>query len=126
MPLEISPVFIVRSARETIAFYQDALGFEVVFQVPAQDPFFAILHRDGAQLFVKEVGVDPVPNPTCHRDARLDAFVYTPDPDALAAEFEQRRAKFHTPLGDTHDDLRGFEIQDPNGYVLFFGRPIQR
>jgi hypothetical protein len=24
---------------------------------------------------------------------------------------------------DTHDGLRGFEIQDPDGYVLFFGRP---
>ncbi len=27
------------------------------------------------------------------------------------------------PLKDTHDGLRGFEIRDPDGYVLFFGRP---
>jgi len=24
---------------------------------------------------------------------------------------------------DTHDGLRGFELKDPDGYVLFFGRP---
>jgi len=29
------------------------------------------------------------------------------------------------PLKDTHDGLRGFEICDPDGYVLFFGRPRQ-
>ena len=30
---------------------------------------------------------------------------------------------FSVPLEDTHDGLRGFEICDPDGYVLFFGRP---
>jgi hypothetical protein len=32
-------------------------------------------------------------------------------------------AAFSVPLEDTHDGLRGFEICDPDGYVLFFGRP---
>ena len=32
-------------------------------------------------------------------------------------------AAFSVPLKDTHDGLRGFEICDPDGYVLFFGRP---
>jgi hypothetical protein len=27
------------------------------------------------------------------------------------------------PLADTQDGLRGFEVEDPDGYVLFFGRP---
>ncbi len=54
---------------------------------------------------------------------RLDAFVYAPDPDALAAEFADQGAAFSKPLMDTHDGLRGFEISDPDGYVLFFGRP---
>jgi hypothetical protein len=26
---------------------------------------------------------------------------------------------------DSHDGLKGFEIKDPDGYVLFFGRPRQ-
>jgi hypothetical protein len=54
---------------------------------------------------------------------RLDAFVYASDPDGLAAEFSGRGAAFSVPLKDTNDGLRGFEISDPDGYVLFFGRP---
>jgi hypothetical protein len=54
---------------------------------------------------------------------RFDAFVYAPDPDALAAEFADHSAAFSVPVQDTHDGLRGFEICDPDGYVLFFGRP---
>ena len=38
-----------------MAFYNGKLGFAVTFQEPAQDPFFAIMRRDGAQLFVKAV-----------------------------------------------------------------------
>jgi hypothetical protein len=54
---------------------------------------------------------------------RWDAFVYASDPDSLAAEFAGNGAAFSVPLKDTNDGLRGFEIFDPDGYVLFFGRP---
>ena len=54
---------------------------------------------------------------------RWDAYVYSPDPDTLAAEFSDHGAPFSAPLSDTHDGLRGFEIRDLDGYVLFFGRP---
>ena len=46
-----------------------------------------------------------------------------PDPDALAAEFLSRKVNFSEPLKDTDDGLRGFELKDADGYVLFFGRP---
>jgi hypothetical protein len=55
--------------------------------------------------------------------ARWDAYLYVPDPDALAAEFASRNVEFSEPLKDTHDGLRGFELKDADGYVLFFGRP---
>ena len=119
----IAPSFIVRNAAASVAFYRDKLGFEVAFQEPAHDPFFAIVCRDGAMLFVKAVGVDPVPNSTRHPWARLDAYISVPDPDALAAEFAARDVSFSEPLKDTGDGLRGFEVKDADGYVLFFGRP---
>ena len=120
----ISPSFIVNDVDRTIAFYGDKLGFETRFLAPDQDPFFAIIGRDGAQIFIKsERDVSPVPNHKRHPHLRLDAFVYVSDPDALAAEFADHGAAFSEPLKDTHDGLRGFEISDPDGYVLFFGRP---
>jgi catechol 2,3-dioxygenase-like lactoylglutathione lyase family enzyme len=120
----ISPSFIVSNVPQTIAFYCDKLGFETRFKDPPENPFFAIVGRDGAQIFVKsEGGIAPQPNPTRHPHLRLDAFVYVEDPDTLAAEFAAREVVFSNPLRDTNDGLRGFELRDPDGYTLFFGRP---
>ncbi|HEY3972464.1 MAG TPA: VOC family protein [Candidatus Sulfotelmatobacter sp.] len=121
----ISPFFIVSDVDQSIAFYCDRLGFETRFKEPKRNPFFAIVGRDGAQIFVKaDKDVSPLPNPKRHPNMLWDAFVYAPDPDALAAEFAEHGAEFSAPLKDTSSGLRGFEISDPDGYVLFFGRPI--
>ena len=120
----ISPFFIVSNVDRTIAFYREKLGFETTLKQPDRNPFFAIIRRDGAQLFIKsDANVTPLPNSKLHPSMRWDAFVYAPDPDALAAEFVDHGAAFSAPLTDTHDGLRGFELTDPDGYVLFFGRP---
>lgn len=120
----ISPFFVVSDVDQTIAFYGEKLGFETRFRQPEQNPFFAIVGRDGAQLFVKShKGLSPLPNSKRHPWIAWDAFVYVPDPDALAAEFAGRGVAFSSPLEDTHDGLRGFQVSDPDGYVLFFGRP---
>ena len=122
----ISPFFIVSDAPSALSFYRDRLGFEITFQEPADQPFFGIVRRGGAMIMLKDVGVDPLPN--YKRDvkkgvARWDAYLYVPDPDALAAEFASRNVEFSEPLKDTDDGLRGFELKDADGYVLFFGRP---
>ena len=119
----ISPFFIVRDASSALSFYRDRLGFEVTFQAPADEPFFGIVRRGRAMIMLKDVGVDPLPNYKRESGARWDAYLYVPDPDALAAEFASRNVEFSEPLKDTHDGLRGFELKDADGYVLFFGRP---
>jgi len=123
----IAPFFIVKNVPAALSFYRDRLGFDVTFQ--GRDPddvFFGIVQRGGAMIMFKDVGVDPLPNYT--RDvkkgiARWDAYLDVPDPDALAAEFSSRNVDFSVPLEDTDDGLRGFELKDVDGYVLFFGRP---
>jgi catechol 2,3-dioxygenase-like lactoylglutathione lyase family enzyme len=119
----VSPFFIVANVAAALSFYRDGLGFEVLFHEPAQDPFFAIVRRGGAMIMVKSVGVAPLPNSERHPDARWDAYLQVPDPDALAAEFAARGVPFSAQLKDTEDGLRGFELRDADGYVLFFGRP---
>jgi catechol 2,3-dioxygenase-like lactoylglutathione lyase family enzyme len=119
-----SPFFIVRSVPAALAFYRDRLGFEISFQGPSDDDiFFGIVCRGRSMIMFKDVGVEPLPNYQRESDARWDAYFYVPDPDALAAEFATRGVEFWQPLMDTSDDLRGFEIEDADGYVLFFGRP---
>lgn len=119
----IAPFFIVSDAGAALTFYRDQLGFDITFQEPADVPFFGIVNRGGAMIMLKAVGVSPQPNHQRNREARWDAYLHVPDPDALAAEFASRNVTFSVPLKDTHDGLRGFEIKDADGYVLFFGRP---
>ncbi|NBA84345.1 hypothetical protein GVN16_01145 [Emticicia sp. CRIBPO] len=124
--VSISPFFISKHVPSSLAFYRDRLGFEVTFQgLEPDDIYFGIVQRGGVEILLKHIGVTPVPNYT--RDVKMgiaswDAFVYTPDPDALALEFASRDVAFFRPLGNTADGLLGFEIEDADGYVLFFGR----
>ena len=123
----IAPFFIVRNVPAALSFYRDRLGFDIAFQGPSEDDiFFGIVQRGGATIILKAIGVEPVPNYS--RDikqgiARWDAFLHVPDPDGLAAEFSSRNVEFFQPLKDDDDGLRGFEVKDADGYVLFFGRP---
>ncbi|HEY0780829.1 MAG TPA: VOC family protein [Thermoanaerobaculia bacterium] len=119
----IAPFFIVRNVPAALAFYRDRLGFDVTFQGPDGDVFFGIVRRGKAMIMVKDVGIDPLPNPKREPGARWDAYIDVPDPDALAAELSSRQVEFSAPLQDTDDGLRGFELADADGYVLFFGRP---
>ena len=91
-------------------------------QEPSGEPYFGIGRRGGAMILLKDVGVDPLPNYKREPAARWDAYLYVPDPDALAAEFASRNVEFFEPLKDTDDGLRGFEVKDADGYLLFFGR----
>ncbi len=122
-----SPLFIVRDVPVTLAFYRDKLGFEVTFEGPEPDDiFFGIVQRGRAMIMFKDIDVEPVPNYTRdigHGIAVWDAYVYVPDPDSLYEEFASRDVEFSRPLENDHDNLRGFELRDPNGYNLFFGRP---
>jgi len=126
----IAPFFIVRDVPTALNFYRDRLGFDITFQGPSEDDiFFGIVQRGAAMIMLKAIGVDPVPNYT--RDikqgiARWDAYLDVPDPDALEAEFSSRNVEFFKTIKDGEggdDGLRGFEVKDADGYLLFFGRP---
>ena len=110
----IAPFFIVKNVPAALSFYRDRLGFEITFQGPDPDDiFFGIVKRGAAMIMLKDVGVEPLPN--CKRDlekgwGRWDAYLYVPDPDALAAEFSARNVEFSQPLKDDADGLRGFEL----------------
>lgn len=123
----IAPFFIVKNVPAALKFYRDSLGFEITFQGPSEDDiFFGIVQRGAAMIMMKDIGVDPIPNYT--RDikqgiARWDAYLHVPDPDALAEEFQQRNVEFFTPLCNNDDGLRGFEVKDADGYLLYFGCP---
>jgi catechol 2,3-dioxygenase-like lactoylglutathione lyase family enzyme len=121
----ISPFFIIRDLEETIDFYRDRLGFEIAYIGPDGDPYFVIMRRDSIQIFFKAITdeVGPIPNSQRHEWARWDAYVYTPDPDALAEDLNSRTPTRPYRAEVDSDGLMGFTVQDPNGYILYLGRP---
>ena len=121
----ISPFFIVSSIKDSVSFYINKLGFELRYVGPEGDPYFAIVGRDHISIMLKEIADDikPVPNHTRHGWARWDAYISAAEPDALFEEYSSGGVTFHQPIRDDDDGLRGFEVTDADGYVLFFGRP---
>ena len=116
----IMPLFIVSDLRRAVDFYCAALGFELRMSTPDEDPFFAIVGRDRVGIMLKHINADTpaLPNPARHPWAKWDAFVQTTDPESMA-----RACSTPAPVQvhDTDDGLRGFEVTDPDGHVLFFG-----
>ena len=120
----ISPFFIVKDLQVSIAHYVKRLGFQLDFQGPDDDAYYAGVSREGVGIMLKAIQPDvlPQPNHTRHEWARWDAYIYTLDPDALYDEFSQRGASFVKELSFIDKGLWGFEVTDADGYVLAFFR----
>ena len=120
----IRPFFIVANLTTSVSFYVDKLGFKIQYIGPDVDPYWAIVGRDNVSIMLKAIA-DIVPNPNHirHKWAPCDAYISTEEPDRLFDEYRLNNISFTKPIHDNSDNLRGFEIEDADGYVLFFGRP---
>jgi catechol 2,3-dioxygenase-like lactoylglutathione lyase family enzyme len=120
----ITPFFIVKDLQASIAYYIERLGFQLDFEGPEGDVYYARVWRDDVGIMLKTIVPDvlPQPNHTRHEWARWDAYIYTLDPDPLFAELKQRGAMFVKELSFIDDGLWGFEVSDADGYVLAFFR----
>jgi len=120
--VSITPFFIVKDLQTSITYYRERLGFQLDFQGPGDNPYYAKVSRDGIGIMLKAILPDvlPCPNHTRHEWARWDAYIYTTDPDAIFDEFSQRGVSFVKTLSFMDDGLWGFEITDADGYVLAF------
>jgi hypothetical protein len=121
----IMPCFIITDLKISVSFYVDKLGFKVRYMGPDKNPYWAIVGRDEISIMLKAVApeIKPIPNRSRHEWAPTDAYISSVDPDKLFQEFNAKGVLFKTPLQNNSDDLRGFEVEDADGYLLFFGRP---
>ncbi|HEV7622168.1 MAG TPA: VOC family protein [Flavisolibacter sp.] len=121
----VSPFFIVSNLNDSVSFYVNKLGFEVWYTGPDDGPYWAMVGRDSVSIMLKAIADDikAIPNHTRHEWAAWDAYISTEEPDTLFKEFNSTGITFRQPIRDNGDGLRGFEVMDADGYVLFFGRP---
>ena len=103
--VSISPFFIVKDLQASIAFYRERLGFQLDFDGPAGDVYYAGVSRDGIgiMLFVAAPG----------RRHRVE-------PAVLDYSDAQRVAKKHDLIASTGLNIVGW--LHPNGAVAPDGR----
>ncbi len=53
--VSVSPFFIVKDLQASIAYYRERLGFQLDFQGPDGDPYYAGVSRDGIGIMLETI-----------------------------------------------------------------------
>jgi len=112
-----APQFLVDNLERSMAFYKE-LGF--TFDDPWEG-FYAIGHRDGLELHLKEAPRNPDEGRYRRDNEHLDAAAGV---DGIEAFFNQCVAAGVTilrPLAPTEWGTNDFYVEDPDGYIISFG-----
>ena len=113
----VLPVADLPRARD---FYRDVLGFTVEFEWE-DPPTYAVL-RAGESVQVHLTLIDGPARP----DARPTLlYLFVGDVDALHDRVSTRGAKVTCAPATQPWGMREFEVEDPDGHRLVFGRGVQ-
>ena len=122
--LGTAPLFMVKSLSRSLDYYCDVLGFERP-QLWGDPPTFAMPHRDGFTIMLKEAAVNQSIAPNGVGD-HWDAYVWIEDTDQLFAEVKDRGATIdYEPCIQREYDMKEFAVVDPDGYLIDFGQHFE-
>lgn len=107
-------VFTVRDITASLAYYRDALGFDVTFQY-GEPTYYAGLCRDEVALHLRAARE---PDWVAGRTALC---IFVDDVDGLHAELAARGAQIVGPPQDYAYGMRDFDVTDPDGNTITFG-----
>jgi len=122
--LRSAPYFPVANVEQTVAFYEQVLGFRCEYSAgtPLQ---FAICSRDGLAIMLRRVPASERIVPSEKQGGTWDAFLWVSDADALHAEFNAKGADIvYGPLIQEAYQMREFAVRDRDGHVLGFGQAL--
>ncbi len=125
---KLTPNLMVEDIAQTLAFYTDILGFQVVMTLPEQEPFdFAIVQRDCVELMFQSRSSlsENVPALTGSPIGASQTFYI--EVSGIRELYEALRdnveivVDFHTTFYGTQE----FYFRDSNGYILSFSESTQ-
>ena len=126
---KLTPNLMVENVADTLRFYRETLGFDVVTTLPDQEPFdFAIVHRDGVELMFQSRLSLSENVPALAGSAIGASQTFYIEVSGIRDLYEALREKveivvdFHTTFYGTQE----FYFRDMNGYVLSFSEPSQQ
>ena len=111
-------IFAVRDIAASTTFYRDGLGFAVSFEY-GNPTFYVCLCRDDVQLHLVTEGI-------AKRQAGESALsIFVMNVDTIYAEFMGRGISTIKPPADYDYGMREFDLLDPDGNRLIFGKATQ-
>lgn len=119
-----APIVPVRDIEDSLAFYEGRLGFRRLYV--ASDKSSAEVARDGAQIML--VACDDAET-LAVTATNMSVYVRVRDMAGLWADLAPRlsdlpSARLRPPFEQSYG-MREFHVKDPDGFLLFFGEPLQ-
>jgi uncharacterized glyoxalase superfamily protein PhnB len=119
------PNLMVTSVNDTIAFYHDVLGFEIIAKLPETGTHvWAFMNHGGALVMFQEKSslVAEIPELANQKiGGSLTLYVSVPDVRALF-ERVKGKARLVADMHTTFYEAEEFAIADCNGYILVFAQ----
>ena len=131
------PMLTTDDLDETISFYRDTLGFEVLGTYPEGNPNWCYLKRGESHLMFSSLDLpdhdhdehgNHVEGEDHHHHGPTGVWTLYLYPDDVEPLWEtlKEQAPVAFPICDTPYGMREFGIRDPNGFMLSFGKEIQQ
>lgn len=112
------PVLGVADVKAAAFFVRDKLGFRLLNLVN-EPATFAILERDGVELFLQRDG-----GPGGRGPRGWSTYLRCRDADGLCAELSALGAPVSTAPHDQPYGCREFEVAGPENHIIVFGQNI--
>jgi len=136
---KLTPNFEVKDIKETVAFYQSALGFSLIMAVPktqdgieqsladGKEYVYALVHKDQVEMMFQRTDSFKE-DISLAKDLSMGASVsFYMEIDGIDSFYEQIKSKGLNPteLKTAWYGMREFYLTDNNGYILGFAQKIE-
>jgi catechol 2,3-dioxygenase-like lactoylglutathione lyase family enzyme len=116
---KISPMLAVADMEETLAFYQDVLGFAPMMKSAEN----AIVERDGQTIHFMKAASEEVMK--CVR-GHTEIYIEVSNISSLWERVKTFKDRHHIrDLFERDYGMTEFHIEDPNGCLVFVGEPTK-
>ena len=111
-------VIPVVNVPNSLNFYENQLGFTCNFKW--NDPVdYAVVKRGEVSIHLTKIDSEEKRN-----SHRTSIYIFVHDVDVVYQEFIENKVTIHTEIGNREYGMREFDVKDPDGYIIGFGRGI--
>lgn len=123
---KVTPNLMVKNVTNSVEFYRDTLGFQLVMGVPEAGPFDWALMKNGTAEIMLQSRDSLAKEIASFRDAHGCSCALYFDVDDVQALYERIRTRAFI-VRDMHTTFYGtgeFALSDPDGHILVFAQDL--